>query len=160
MYDQSHHCLVQTSSQTIPYQINHDSLILFSAQNGPIRLVMSLSCLTFIIARTLFNRSSQYNILFYREHTYMIGHVVVLSIFHERPHLVQSIMIIQFLFRCKSHLYNYSHRCCVWSSSQTIPYQIEHESFVLFLVQSGPVRSVTSLSCLIFVTNYTLSYWS
>lgn len=83
------------------------------------------------------DRSWQFNIAFFGDHTCMIDHVVLLSAFRDRP-----------------HLYNQSRCGLVWSSSQTIPYQINHDNFVLFLAMNGLIRLVTSLSSLIYVIDY------
>ena len=53
---------------------------------------MSISCLVFVIDHTLFVQSWQFSTVFYRDHTCTIGHMIVLSTFHEGQHLVQSYM--------------------------------------------------------------------
>ena len=87
----------------------------------------------------------------------MIDHVVVLFGFHHKPNPVRSIMTTQFLFRCRPHLYDQSHSCPIWFSSQSTPDLICHKSRVSFSMQIALVQSGTLLSCLVFLTNCTQS---
>ena len=48
--------------------------------------------------RTWSNRSRQFSIIFDINQTYTIGQVIMMSSFHDRPHLVRSITITQFRF--------------------------------------------------------------
>ena len=52
--------------------------------------------------------------------------------FQHSWHLVQSILTAQFHFWHRLHLYNRSHRCLVWCSSQTTPSMIDYDSSVSF----------------------------
>ena len=69
---------------------------------------MSLSCLVFITDRTLSDQPSHVSIVFYGDHTCMIGHVGILSSFCDKPHSLLSIMIVQFQFWRRLHLYDQS----------------------------------------------------
>ena len=69
----------------------------------------------------------------------MISHVYVLSGFHHRLHPIQSNMVGSF----------------VQFSSQTTPGLIGHDSSELFSMYTILVCSITSLSFLVFIPNYT-----
>ena len=97
------------------------------------RLVTSLFCLAFATDNTRSNRSRQFSIIFDINCTYMIGHVVVLSGFHDRRNLVRSVMTSQFHFRRRPHLYNQSHSSLYRTQS------IGTNNSVSFLTQITPV---------------------
>lgn len=63
---------------------------------------------------------------------------------YHKPHSVHSNMVAQFGFRRIPHLYNQSHHCPVWFSSQSAPCLISHYSLVSFLAWIEPTRSITS----------------
>lgn len=129
-YDQSRCCLASFSSWIAHCLFSLDSLISYSVKNKPLRSVMLLSCLVFVINHILSYRSGQFNSNFSVDRTCTISHIVVLFDLHHRPN--------------------------IWSSSQTVPYKIRHDSLISFLALSGPVPLVTLLFCLVFVINCTL----
>lgn len=92
LYNQSCCCPIFFYSLTKPYQIGYDSLALFLVKSGPVRSVTLLSCLIFVI-----------------DYTYTISRIVVLFGFRDRSHSVRLIMIVQFRFRRRPHLYVQSH---------------------------------------------------
>ena len=63
----------------------------------------------------------------------MIDHIVVLSGFRDRPHLVLSVMAVQFQFQSILHLYDQSCRCPICTSLQTITCQIGYDNSISFL---------------------------
>lgn len=87
----------------------------------------------------------------------MIHHVNLLCHFHHRRHPACSFMTIQFHFLRRLHLYYQSSCCLILFSSQTAPCPIGPYSLVSFLAYTTPVPSVTFLSCIVFITNRTLS---
>ena len=62
-------------------------------------------------------------------------------------------MIVQFHFRCTTDLYDWSRHCPISSLSYTTHCPIGLDSQVLYSRDITLVRSVTSLSCLLFVIN-------
>ena len=139
LYDQSCHCLVWFSSQTVPGQIGSDNLLSISAQTRPIRSVMSLSYLVFVIDCTRFNQSRQLSFNFGVDHICMISHIVILYGFRHSQHSIRLIIKFWYLFQCKWHLYDQSCHYPIWFSSQTTPGPFDHDSSVTFLEQNTPV---------------------
>ena len=81
LYDRSHHCLVQFSSQKTTSLIGHENLVSFSTQTLSVQLVMQLSYLVFVIVSTRFDRSRKFNIIFEGDRTFTISHVIFLLVF-------------------------------------------------------------------------------
>lgn len=98
LYDCSHHCHIQFSSQIAPGPIDHDNLVLLSVYNVPIQSVMSMFYLVLIVDRTQFDRSRQFNFYFGADYIYRIGHAAILFTFCHRLHMVKQVSIIQFQF--------------------------------------------------------------
>ena len=117
---------------------------------------MSLSYFVFIIGHTLSNRSWQFSIVFFRHHTCTISHIVVLFDFCDRPHLVQliivlsclrhrphiiwSVLTIQYCIMQRSLYYDWSWHCPIWFSWYNASYPMISHVFVM------TVRRRTTLS--------------
>ena len=132
LYNQSRIYPIWFSSQLVLDSIDHDSSISFVSQIAPVLMVTSLSCLVFVTTCNRSDRSRQFGIVFKVECTYTINRVVVLSGFHHRLHPIRSVMIVQYHFQSRTHLYNLSSHCHVWFSSQIILSQIGPDSLVSF----------------------------
>ena len=117
LYDRSRRCLIWFSSQIEPDPIDHDILVLFFTQITLVQSITSLTSLVFIINYIWSYRSPQFNFSFIVNHTNIVDHVIILSGFCHRPHLVWSITTTLFCFWCGSHLYNWSCRYPVQFSS-------------------------------------------
>ena len=126
LYDQSCSVLIQFSSQSTFNPIGHNSSILFSTYTTPVRAITSLSYPVLIMEGILSNWSQQLSFIFNIDHTCTISHIVVLSGFHHRSYRVSQVLIVQFWFRYRLDLYNWSHRYRVWFSSQIEPSSIGH----------------------------------
>ena len=113
--------------------------------------------LGFITVGTRSNLSQNFSIIFNVDCTFMIIQIVVLSSFNNRAHLVQSITKAQFRFQHRPYLYNRSSHCPIWFLSETTLGLIDYNNPVSFLVQTTPLRSIISLSYLVFITNRTWS---
>lgn len=98
LYDQSRCYPDQFLSQTAPGPISHKSSISFSTQTIPLQSVKSLSYLVFVRDHTRFDRLQQPSFIFGVDHTFTINHIIVLSSFYHKPHLVQSTTTTQFHF--------------------------------------------------------------
>ena len=94
-YHRSHLCnqsccsFVWFSSLTTPVWIGPNSSISILALTIPIRSVMLLPCLVFIIDCTRSDRSQQLSFVFSIDHTCIICHSIVLSGFHHRSYYVR-----------------------------------------------------------------------
>ena len=148
------------SLQITPGLNGHDSSVSISTQIALIGLITSLSYLVFGAYRTQSYWSRQFSFIVSVDCTCKIGHVLVLFSFHHTPHPILLVTTIQFHFWHRSHLQDPSHHCLLWFLSQTAPSHMGHDISVLIQAQTALVRSFTSLSCLIFVINYSLSYLS
>ena len=123
----------------------------------PIWSITLLSCLVFIINGTQSDKSWQFSFDFDLDQTYTFGRVVVLSGFYQIPHLVRSITITQFRFRLRPHLYDRSSHYSIWFWSQIVHTQLDRSwPFNSVSASIRPIWSITSLSCLAFVTYQTL----
>ena len=92
---------------------------------------MSLSCLVFITDCTSLI-VYDYSILFFCiDYTLTINHVIVLSCFRQISHLVRSVIVAQFCFRHRPHLYDQSRHCYLWFSSQLPHGLIGHDNSAL-----------------------------
>ena len=111
------------------------------------------SCPIFIINYTRSYVSWQLNFVFGVDRSYTISHVIVLSSFHHKSRLVWLVMITQFHFRHRPHLYDQSHQCRVWFLLQTTPGQIDLDSSVSILAWATLIWLVMSLSHLVFIIN-------
>ena len=69
-------------------------------------------------------------------------------------------MIIQFHIRRRVDLYDRSHHYPIPSSTQSTHYSISLDSSVSYYAEITPIRSVTSVSYLLFVIYHILSNWS
>ena len=159
------------------------------AQTTFIRSVMLLSYLVFIIECTQSDRSQKLSFVFGIDCIYTITRIVVLYGFHHSRHLIRLVMIVQYRFRhkphlynqsshcplqflsqttpvwsvmtvhyrfhCRSHMYNHSPHCPLWFSSHTTPDQIGLDNSVSISPQTKLIRSITSLSYLVFITKHT-----
>lgn len=114
LYYRSCRCPIQFLPQTTPGVIGHDNFVSLSTQ-------IALGRSSFIIDHTQSDRSRQFYIIFSISQTYMIGQVIDLSDFHHKLHLVRQVLIVQYSFRHKSHLYDWSSHCPVWFSLEIIP---------------------------------------
>ena len=64
-------------------------------------------------------------------------------------------MIVQYCFRCRTHLEDRSSHCLVYFSKQTTPNQIGPNSLVLISAYTRPIRLITLLSYPIFIIDHT-----
>ena len=109
-----------------PHQISHTILLILINQYHILQRSHLYDrshhclCLVFIIAHTMSNQSWQFNIIFYLDHICTIDHIIVLSVFHDRPHPIWSIITVHFLFQCWPHLHDMSRRCLIWYLSYTM----------------------------------------
>ena len=87
-----------------------------------------LSCLVFVTGFIWSDRARQLNFIFNVDHTYTISYVIVVFGFPHRPHPIQLVMTTQFHFQRIPHLYDQSHCCLVWFSSQIVASQIGLDS--------------------------------
>lgn len=124
LYDQSRCCFIWFSSQTAPGRLV--MVVQFHIQCRPCLYDQSCSCSIWFLPQQAPNPIGHNSSIFFSgvNHTYMIGHVVVLSGIHPKLHLVQQIMTIQYRFQRTTHLSDKSRRCPILFSSQTTPDQI------------------------------------
>ena len=155
LYDRSHYCPIWFSSQSELGQIGDNNFVSYLAQIASIRLVTQLSYLIFIIISNQSNWSQKFRIIFSIDCTCAIDHVVILSTFHHRPHLIRQVLIVQFWFQCRPNLYNQSHHYPVLFLSQIVPDLISHDSPISFLTNNALIPSITQLSYLIFIIDCT-----
>lgn len=79
--DPSHQCIVWFLLKTVPYLISHNSSVSFFMQTCSIRSITQLAYLFFVTIDTRFDRSRQFSMVFYVDHTYIIGHVLSYLVF-------------------------------------------------------------------------------
>ena len=116
LYDWLGHYLVSYSSYIAHSPINLYSLVSYSTNITLVRLIMSLSYLLFMIGHIISNRLWWFSFDFLIDCTYTITHIIMSSLRH-RSYPVVLVMTIQFRFRRKANLYEWSCRCPVSSSS-------------------------------------------
>ena len=85
----------------------------------------------------------------------MIGHIMILSYFHHRWHLIWLVMTTRFHFWHRPHLYDRLCRYLIWFSSRAALSQIGPDSSILILALPRPIWSVTSLFYLVFIADHT-----
>ena len=86
----------------------------------------------------------------------MINHVVIMSHFRHRPLTIRSLLIVQYRIIWRPHLYNQ-----LYHYLSTAFHVRSHPDWLIMKIQfwfkcKPLVRSVASLSCLVFVINHTL----
>ena len=116
---------------------------------------MLLSCLVFVIDYTKFDQTQQLNFIFSIDRTCMINLVIVLSGFHHRPQIVRWVLTVPIQFQHRPDLYDRSHHCLIKFLSQMTLDSIGLDNLVSFSMQTVVIQSITSLSCLIFITDHT-----
>ena len=114
-----------------------------------------------ITDHTWSNHSQKLSFIFSVDHTYTIGHIIVLSSFHQIPHSIWLVTTVQYHFRHRLHLSYWSCCCPLWFSSDITPDSISHGGSLLVSTYTTFVWSVTSLSYLVFIIDHTQSdrYW-
>ena len=161
-------------SQIAPNPIGLDSSVLMSAQTRPIISVALLSYVVFSIDNTcMIDQIIVLSSFHHRLHTVRL--ITIAQFFFYVNYAIQLVMLLSCLVfvtyrtrfdRCRQfscdffrrpYLHNRSHCCPIWFLSQTTPSPISHNTLVYFLVLNTFVRSITLLSCLIFVTDNTRS---
>ena len=75
----------------------------------------------------------------------IISHIVVLYDFHHNQLLIRLVMTVQYCFRRKPLLYDRSHCCPIWFSSQITLGLIDHDSSISFLAYTASLCPETSL---------------
>lgn len=119
---------------------------------------MSLSCLLFMIDCILVDWLLHFSFDFSVIHNYMISHIVVLFGFRHNLYHVELDITVQFCFQHRANPYDQSHCCPISSSSQTTHCTIGLDSSLSYSAEITPIRSITLLSCLLFMMHLILSY--
>lgn len=88
----------------------------FHHKSYPVGSLMKFSFVFGIVQTCMIDALLSYPI-FIIDRTYTISHVLVLSNYLDRPHCVWSVMVVQFQFWCRSHLFDQSCHCPLWSLS-------------------------------------------
>ena len=60
----------------------------------------------------------------------MISHIAILSGFHHSGDLIRSVVTVQYCFRHRPYLYDQSHQCSIWFSSQMTLGLIGHDNSI------------------------------
>lgn len=131
--DPSHQCIVQFLLKTVPYLISHNSSVSFFTQTCSIRSITQLAYLFFVTIDTRFDRSRQFSMVFYIDHTYIIGHVLSYLVFITYYTWFDQSRQFSIIFLRRPYLYGRSHRYPVCFLSLISPHPIDHDNQFHFL---------------------------
>lgn len=109
-----------------------------------------------ILSDWLWQFSSDFKV----DRTCTTSHVIILFVLRHKPYPIDLVIRVQFHFKHKAGLYDWSCYYPVLSSSLNTHYYFGLNSSIFYFIEITPIQLFISLSWLLFMIKHILSDWS